>query len=105
MSTTQSVIEPLTPAEDVTTTVVLAVSDVTGTPVDELPPLYDAVDPDALSTLFQPRCDADDSPGPGTQVTFSMAGCVVSVRGGRVFVTPESDPTDETATARSVQEG
>ena len=58
--------------------VVESVAATTGQDVDALPPLHDAVDPDALESLFSPL--ADETPrGPGT-VTFAYAGCEVTVR-------------------------
>lgn len=41
--------------EEVSTAVVRAIEEVTNTPVVESPPLYDAVDPDALDSLFRDR--------------------------------------------------
>ena len=65
-----------------------AVSAVTNTPLlpsespasaegngESLPPLYDAVDPDALTSLSTNETDE----GAGWQVTFPYAGCNVTV--------------------------
>lgn len=102
MSVTQSVSQSLAPTEDVNTTVVMAVADATGTPAVELPPLYDVIDPDALSAMFQ------QGPGgrarTGVRVTFTMAGCDVSIRDGEVTVTPESEPTTEIAASQARRE-
>jgi len=54
----------------------------------ELPPLYGAVDPDALDALF-----ADDRPG---RVSFQYAGYEVTVRGrDQVTVTCERFDAEE----------
>ena len=42
-----------------------------------LPPLYDAIDPDALDALFAPQ--PDGSPRPIGQVCFQIAGYEVTV--------------------------
>lgn len=85
-------------------TILHAVGEVTDTPLsptpDEpvaadggskpLPPLYDAVDPDALTRLSsESAADAD------VQITFPFAGCTVTVAGNdAVLVTERSSPTD-----------
>jgi hypothetical protein len=56
--------------------IVTAVADATGVDVLDLPPLYDAVDPEALGALVE-HADADDT----LRVEFRFAGCVVTVRG------------------------
>ncbi|MFC6825824.1 HalOD1 output domain-containing protein [Halopelagius fulvigenes] len=56
--------------------VVEAVSAATDVPAVELPPLYWAVDPDALNALFS----APDANG---EITFRYAGCDVTVRADR----------------------
>jgi len=60
------------------TAVVEAVSASTGRPVSDLPPLYDAVDPDALDALFADRA-ADG------WVRFRYADHVVEVRADRTI--------------------
>mgnify|MGYP006293503137 CR=1 FL=1 len=73
-----------TGAASLTERIVEATTDVTGADPLDLPPLYDAVDPDALEVL----CDCDDADGP--LVEFAYAGCGITVRGdGSVRVTPE----------------
>jgi hypothetical protein len=70
----------------VSTWVTTAVSDATGRPIEELPPLYSVIDPDALDALF-----ADTRFGQrGIQVRFSFAGCRVHIDNGAVTVTEES---------------
>ncbi|WP_372479942.1 HalOD1 output domain-containing protein [Halomicrobium sp. HM KBTZ05] len=55
------------------TAIVRAVSSHTGQPVMELPPLYEAVDPDALDALFSGRQTLG-------VLTFAYAGHDVTVR-------------------------
>lgn len=57
--------------------VVLAVSAVVGRPPDELDPLYDAVDPDALDAL----CSRRQNGSLRTRVTFRFEECTVPVDG------------------------
>ncbi|MDG5817586.1 HalOD1 output domain-containing protein [Natronococcus sp. A-GB7] len=52
---------------------------------DEFDPLYHAIDPSALDSLFRERCEADRAVG---SVTFEYAGFLVSVdRTGQVTLT------------------
>ena len=75
------------PDESVTMAVIRAVSDAIGTGPEELPPLADAVDPDALETLFAgSRTSAE--------VSFRYAGRSVTVAADRtVTVAPSGDPS------------
>ena len=59
--------------------VIAAVSAATGTDAMELPPLYDAVDPDALINLVRPTTTGGGR-FPGT-VTFEYADALVTVDG------------------------
>lgn len=94
-----SAIEPttreLSRADEVCTTVALAVADATETPVDELPSLYSVIDPDALNAIFRPH--SGDRPQAGTHVSFVIAGCTVSIRDGTVTVTPDAENLDDRA--------
>lgn len=64
--------------------VILAVSAILGRPPDELDPLYDAVDPDALDSFF----DRGRGGGRDARVTFPFEGLTVTVDSGeRVHVT------------------
>lgn len=72
--------------ESVSERVVAEVADATGTDRTALDPLYDAVDPDALDSLFAPG----DISGANTpiRVTFTYSGREVVVsNGGSVSVT------------------
>lgn len=69
--------------QGVSTAVVEAVSDRTETPVLDLPPVYDVVDPDALDVLFEGR----ETHG---AVTFRYAGQVVTVRSDRTIEVDEA---------------
>ena len=52
---------------------------------DEFGPLYHAIDPSALDSLFRDRCETDRAVG---SVTFEYAGFLVSVdRTGQVTLT------------------
>ena len=55
--------------------VVSAVADVEQTAPVELPPLYDAIDPEVLNTLFTARSDAGLD-----QVTFQYAGYTIVIQ-------------------------
>lgn len=63
---------------DLSTAIVEAVSAASDTPIRELPALYDAVDPDALGSLFAGR----ETDG---YVTFQYAGHVVTVHADRTI--------------------
>ncbi len=94
MSVTESQTQSLAQTEDVSTAVIMAISEATGTPATELPPMYDAIDPDALDAIFQGPVDA--RPRTGIAVTFTMAGCTVDICDGAVTVIPDvGAETDE----------
>lgn len=97
MSATETVTQQLSPADEVCTTVALAVAAATDTPVDELPPLYTVIDPDALNAIFQPR--SGGHPQEGTNVTFTIAGCTVTIRDGAVVVISDAETPSEQATS------
>ena len=77
--------------EDISETVVSAVADAKGVDPLDLDPLYDAIDPDALDSIFRHA-------GAGSTVTklsFEMDGCEVLVRGsGEVAVSPATGAGD-----------
>lgn len=62
-----------------TLAVVETVASVTGTEPTALPPLYDAVNPDALNALFE---SSDSRATTDLQVSFAYNGYDVVVRGG-----------------------
>lgn len=67
------------PAEDLVQTITTAVADAEGVDPWELPPLYDAVDPDALHSLIRSgKQIGDRSP---LEVSFRYAGYDVTVSG------------------------
>lgn len=81
---------------DVSSTVVLAVEELTGTPVEELPPLGRRIDADALDRLFRPRSPEDPDAVDGA-VQFRYTGCTVTVDSeGTVVVrhATEQEPGD-----------
>jgi len=64
--------------EDVSTTVILVVEEITGTPMEELPLLERRIDIDALNELFEPRAAGDVTDATGT-LEFEYAGCTITV--------------------------
>ncbi len=78
----------LSDAETPTEGVLEAVSAASGRPVvpdgptAPLPPLYAAIDPDALDALFE----SVDGTRPGPTISFEYFGCEVTVRAGEVTV-------------------
>jgi len=79
--------------------VVQKVAEVTETPPDELPPLYESVNPDALATLF----DQPSVPRTRTgKVLFEMAGCTVTVTSeGAISVVEDTNLLGDLHTAES----
>ena len=74
--------------ESVTATVVEAVATATNTPVTELDPLYNVINPDALNLLYTPTNDGNQRQNNG-QITFPYNDCEVTVHAdGEVTVTP-----------------
>ena len=83
-----------TPADSVTQDVVTAVADATGRDPQDLPPLYDAVDPDALEALVN-RPPHVARQATGVEVAFEFADCVVTVSStGDVVVSAEPAAAD-----------
>lgn len=70
--------------------VVEAVVETTGTPMEELPPLYDAIDPDTLDEIFGDDARASEA---GALLSFDYAGTRVFVNADGVEVRP-SDSTN-----------
>lgn len=68
--------------------VVRAVASLTNTPVTELRPLYDVLDPEHLDGV----CGGDASDGLPCTVSFEYAGCRVTVTGQEVRVRLLGDP-------------
>lgn len=64
--------------QTVTERVVDEVADRAGVSPLELPPIYEAIDPDALDRLFSGSPD-DTAPSPPDSVTFAYAGYSVTV--------------------------
>ena len=80
--------------------VVEAVAAATDVDVDELPLLYEAIDPDALDALFAPK-HAGTPRVPG-QVRFTLAGCEVTVTAdGEVAVRAPSSTSFSSSSASS----
>lgn len=66
-----------TDSQPLSTTVMEVVGAATNTEADQMDPLYDALDPDALDAIFRPRFD--DVPRTNGQVMFSLDGHDVAV--------------------------
>lgn len=64
--------------ESITSTVILAVSSLTDTAPDDLPPLFETVDPDALDALFQ-------QPRSAGHVAFQYYGHRIEVNADNVI--------------------
>jgi hypothetical protein len=74
-----------------TTTIVEMIGTISETPADDLTPLYETIDPDALEELLAPGGDSPSAAG----IWFHYAGYRVTVRGeGEIEVTPALDPAD-----------
>jgi hypothetical protein len=72
--------------DSLTYDIVTAVSDATGQDPGALPPLYEAIDPDALSDML--GRGSDSAPSPELEVRFEYAGCTITVSAlGEVTVT------------------
>lgn len=63
-------------SDSLTTTILDLVADREGTDVGDLPPLYDAVNPDALETLFEPARKGRTRTG---RLEFTYHGYVVTL--------------------------
>ena len=57
--------------------ILTAIAESDGRPMEELDPLYDVIDPEALETLFAPK--ASGSPRPVGKVSFRYMGYRVTV--------------------------
>lgn len=90
MSLTDATTSQGTTADSLTDAVVFAVAEATGSGPTDIEPLYNVVNPDALSQLFEsladgrPRCDG--------RIVFTMEDCEVVVHAsGKVVATPPND--------------
>ncbi|ODR79566.1 hypothetical protein BG842_06585 [Haladaptatus sp. W1] len=72
-------------------TIIQSVAAVTGKPSQELDPLYEVIDPDALEKLFDnPRHNSPEHEG--VYVSFKFASCKLSVSwDGEIRITPPHD--------------
>lgn len=81
------------PASQISVTVAEMVSEAREPSLEEIPPLAEVVDPDALDALVP--ATADDPP-PDVTVTFSYAGLRVVVRSGEmVYIRPRGGDGDD----------
>ncbi|WP_227357481.1 HalOD1 output domain-containing protein [Haladaptatus salinisoli] len=76
-STTRNGLATTGMSGSLTERIVTIVSEEGGQSVDELKPLYNAIDPDALESLFAPR--GDGSSRPDGKISFQYAGYWVTV--------------------------
>jgi hypothetical protein len=67
--------------------VVVAIAEAIGTPTDDIEPLYETIDPDALAALFGPRTAG--GPRRRGTVSFVHDGCHVTVDGDEIVVDTE----------------
>lgn len=67
--------------------VVVAIAEATERPTHDIDPLYETVDPDALSALFGPR--RSEGPRRRGVVSFVHDGCHVTVDGDEIVVDTE----------------
>lgn len=74
--------------ESLATAIVMTVSAAADRDCDDLPPLYDVIDPEALETVFAPLHPRR----PNAQVSFSYADCRVTVRDDRTIVVQPTEP-------------
>ncbi|WP_227380349.1 HalOD1 output domain-containing protein [Haladaptatus halobius] len=64
-------------SDSLTERIITTVAEIDGQSVDELEPLYNAINPEALESLFASR--ADGSSRPDGEVSFQYAGYWVTV--------------------------
>lgn len=99
MSAPESTTTQFSDTTDVATAVLTTVSDTTGRRIDELPALFDVVDPDALNSVFSmPRSDVTRD---GVHLTFTYADCCVSVHDSTVTVSPAAHSQYGSRTVRT----
>ena len=67
--------------------VVLAVSTLTNTPILELDPLFDTIDPEHLDSIVREWRDTDDE----NAISFQYSGCRISVTHETVRVRIDAD--------------
>lgn len=70
------------PAETPVETVLLAVASVKNTSLEDLDPLHEVADPDAIDALFEHSSTTDSE----VSLAFTYEGCDVVLRDERVFV-------------------
>lgn len=63
---------------DVTTTIITAVAAITDSPATDIAPLYEAINPDALNTLYAPTQTGERRTGGGC-TTLTVHGCTVTL--------------------------
>lgn len=85
--THESTTHPTPPDGAISEAVIAAVATFTSREPTDLPPLFEAVDPDALNRLFTHPYDA----GRRFTVNFNYAGCAIQIaRDGQITVSDNS---------------
>ena len=79
------------PEKAATLAVLEAVESASEIDATALPPLYDAVDPDALDALFE---SSDPTPTSAPRLSFSYAGLEVTVDGGPTLTVDLEESTE-----------
>lgn len=72
--------------EPISTRIVMVVAENKGVDPTELPPLRDAIDPDALDALFDSEADDTRRSQPEYELRFSYAGRDVHIHDGDITV-------------------
>lgn len=76
--------------DSISTRVVMKVAEQNGVDHTDLPPLYTAIDSEALDSFFQHRTQENQRDRPSREIRFSYAGQEVTIRDGDVAVRPLS---------------
>lgn len=84
--------------QSVLETIVFAVAAVTGKPPAEVEPLYNVIDPDALSVLFSPI--SDENPRSDGAVSFTFEDQAVTVHASGEIIIDVPDDAELEATPR-----
>lgn len=76
--------------ESLSTRLLVAIEAITDVSPNELPPLYDYVDPDALDRLFEPRAETARTRAAGN-ITIPYAGFLVTIHADGVITIRRSE--------------
>lgn len=84
------------------TAIVRAIANVSNTPAEDLDPLYDVVDPDALNGIFAPHADGRERVAGGLWFYYSGYRVIV-YPDGEIKMEPLDEATDSSRRAESVE--